>query len=230
MQYWKNLSKTKRNCLVVLITNIVFLIIVTKTRNAWLATIILLVLYGFLKDRKMLVIFFVVGLCSLATPQVQERLHDIVGKQQDRAYQGLNSWDWRREMWKSSFPLIQERPWFGYGLTTFQPMSAKFSNVGQNGAHNVYLELMFESGIGGVLSFLVLLIAPAIWFFKRMQEEADKEYSKMLCLVGAYIVAYAVSCVADNMLYYLVLNWYVWFFISLMMIGYQLRQKEVKIR
>ena len=36
----------------------------------------------------------------------------------------------------------------------------------------------------------------------------------MYAFVLSYIMGYLITCIADNLLYYLVLNWYFWFFIG----------------
>jgi O-antigen ligase len=225
--YGSQIGRFKKNGILLLIANIIFLIIATKTRNAWLAAFVLFAIYGFLRNRRLLIVLLLLGTCSLALPPVQERVRDLFCNQQERTYRGVNSWDWRIEMWKSSFTMIKERPVFGYGLTTFVPYSSKFSNNVNMGAHNVYIELLFESGIGGMLSSFILYCVAAFWFFRRMKIEHNLLFSKVLCISGAYVTSYILVSMADNMLYYLVLNWYVWFFIGLMMQGQLLREKEI---
>ncbi|MCR4336919.1 MAG: O-antigen ligase family protein [Candidatus Omnitrophica bacterium] len=202
----------------ILMLNMIVLLIATKTRNAWVACFGGFFIYGWFKDQKFLLVLFLFVVGLLLIPPVQERVMTVVSKSQSSDYQGINSWEWRREMWKSSLPRIAERPLQGYGLTSFKPMSEQFSDVGRNmGAHNVYLEVLFETGIFGLLSFIALFLSPLIIFSKKMFQD-NQTSAKLAAILVGYIVSYMIICSADNLLYYLVLNWYVWFFLGLMLV------------
>jgi len=56
-------------------------------------------------------------------------------------------------------------------------------------------------------------------FFKNMIQSISQDQAKLWAIVVAYLFNYLIICSADNMLHYLVLNWYVWFFISLMLVS-----------
>ena len=208
-------NKTKINkifkyFLFILIVNVVLLIIFTKTRNAWFALILLSLFYGFVKDRKFLLILLLLLPLLFSIPAVQSRLISLKDKSD---YQGMNSWEWRINMWKSSLEPIKERPFTGYGLATFQSMSEDFSNVGKNGAHNTYLQTLFESGLFGLLAFLYLLLTPIYHLLNKIKE------SKLWTITIGYLLSYLIICFADNLSYYLVLNWYVWWFIGLILLS-----------
>ncbi len=206
-------------CMKIMIMAMLFLLVATKSRNAWIACAGIFMIHGFLKDRKLLLMLLLLIPLSLSLPQVRERLHSISsGEKQE--YSGLNSFEWRLRMWESSLPLIKQKPLHGYGLTSFKPMSVDFSNVGRNmGAHNAYLEILFETGLIGLISFLGLLISPLLIFFKNMRNAAGKIPSTLWGIGISYLISYMIICSADNLSYYLAFNWYVWFFIGLMLVS-----------
>ncbi len=202
-----------------LMFNMLVLLVATKTRNAWVAGIFGFLIYGFLKDKKVLMVLLLLIPLSFLSPQVRERTFSVVKNEKVNNYEGMNSFEWRLNMWKSSVPLILKKPLEGYGLTSFFPMSASFSNVGTNGAHNVYLETLFETGIFGLLSFIALFMAPLMFFFESMLRSRTAIEGQLWALVLSYVIGYMMICFADNLSYYLVFNWYVWFFIGLMMVA-----------
>lgn len=203
----------------VLMFNMVVLLIATKTRNAWIACLAGFSIYGFLKDRKLLLVLFLLLPLGLLVPSVKERVLTVVSDKQVIDYKGINSMEWRLRMWQSSLPLIEQRPLEGYGLTSFRPMSEQFSTVGANGAHSVYIELLFETGIFGLLSFISLFFAPLIVFWVNMNRSTDHKQAKLWAILIGYVISYIIICSADNMLFYLVLNWYVFFFMGLMLVS-----------
>lgn len=202
-----------------LMLNMMFLLVATKTRNAWLACFGVFFIYGLLKDRKLLLVLLLLIPLSLCVPQIHERVITVYDSKAE-GYAGVNSFEWRIRMWKSSLPKIAQRPLQGYGLTSFKPMSEQFSDIGRNmGAHNAYLETLFETGIVGLLSFLGLFISLLIFFFQNMTKASSQLQAKLWALILSYVISYMIICSADNLSYYLVFNWYVWFFIGLMLVS-----------
>jgi len=204
----------------ILMLNMLVLLIATKSRNAWLACISIFLIYGLLKDRKFLIMLFILLPLSLVVPQVQDRVMTVLQDKESNNYQGLNSFEWRLQIWKSSLSKIAQRPLQGYGLTTFKPMSEQFfSEKSGSGAHNAYLETLFESGIFGFLSFILLLLSPLKMFLNNMFTSLKPRQARLWAILAGYMISYMIICFADNLSYYLVLNWYVWFFIGLMLVS-----------
>jgi O-antigen ligase len=215
--------KLKRSAfwgILVLMINMVILLLATKTRNAWIASFGIFFIYGLLKDRKALLLLFLLMPALLVVPSVKERVVTVFNGKSSVDYQGVNSFEWRLRMWTSSFPVIARKPIQGYGLTSFKEMSPQFSEGRANmGAHNVYVETLFESGIIGLLALLGLFLNPLIIFFNNMRRAVDYRQAGLWAIVVGYMVSYILICSADNLSYYLVLNWYVWFFIAFMLIS-----------
>jgi len=216
--YWKFRPQTLW-AIRILMLNMLVLLIATKTRNAWIACFIGFSIYGYLKDKRFLFFLFLFLFLSFLVPQVKDRILTVFQDKESSDYQGMNSFVWRLHMWGSSLSMIEQKPLQGYGLDTFIPMSAQFSDVGANGAHNTYLQVLFETGIFGLLSFISLFLSPLIIFFKNMRKTANHSQARLWAILVGYVVSYIIICSADNLTYYLVFNWYVWFFIGMMMLS-----------
>ncbi|MCB9772148.1 MAG: O-antigen ligase family protein [Candidatus Omnitrophica bacterium] len=205
--------------------NMLVLIVAAKTRSAWLSALMVFFIYGWLKEKKIIVILLL--LCSLAalTPAVQDRVMTMMGSKGVENYEGENSFSWRLQAWGSAFPAIFKQPLHGYGLTSFRILSANFSNQGEAfGAHNVYVETWFEAGIFALISYCMLLFAPFWIFWQRMKESTDPTVSRLSALLASYVATYILICISDNLAYYLVFNWYYWFFVGLIMVALKLEK------
>ena len=138
---------------------------------------------------------------------------------------------WRFRLWESSVDSIKRRPFTGYGLGSFQELSADFFNLEKNGApaHNAYLELLFETGLIGLLSHLAIYFTVLKVFFSRIWRQT-KEKSIEATLLFSYVIGYIFVGVSDNTLYYLSFNWYFWFFVGLILQCIHLDEAHEKLQ
>ncbi len=63
-------------------------------------------------------------------------------------------------IWEGAMKIISEKPIIGFGPRTFSeifPLKEKFQDKGVGGWHNDFLQIYFESGIIGLISFMFLL-------------------------------------------------------------------------
>lgn len=201
-----------------LMIDILVLLIATKTRNAWVSLYAGFFIYGLLRERKTLMVLVILVPLVYFIPQVHARIATLQGNKIGD-YQGEDSLEWRKEIWEGSFQKIGERPLQGWGLGSFKYMSEEFSENKEMGAHNTYLEMLFECGFIGLASFVILFLNPLSLFFKSMCRTLSQTEGKVWAIMVGYIVSYMLICCADNLLFYLVFNWYVWFFIGLMLVA-----------
>jgi len=213
-----NFSPKARTAVKILIINALIILVLTETRSAWVALWGFLFLYGLIRNRRVLLLAILLPVLALAIPKVQERVVDLTHGNVAGGYRKLNSFAWRLEMWKTALPEAMKRPIGGWGLASFQPYSAKYftnKQVAGLGAHNAFLEQFFECGIIGLIAFISLFAYYIKHFYKLALLSTGKERDKYLILC-VYVVSYLVICFSDNLTYYLVFNWYFWFFLGLM--------------
>ncbi len=188
------------------------LLVLTKTRSAWIAAVAFFFAYGLFFKRRYLVYLLVGGACSLFIPEIGDRLIDLTqgGSEVISSKQTLNSFAWRVSLWTSALDAMEYVHYLqGYGLEAFFHNSPTFfaESGGANwGAHNVYMEIFYDLGLLGIGAFL--------WLYGRLLGTLKG----MLAFdrLGAFtlmfvIVEYLVVCASDNMLHYLSFNWYLWF-------------------
>ena len=133
------------------------------------------------------------------------------------SHERLNSAAWRMKLWQSAVPSIKKRFVLGYGLESFHQLSGEFFVLEPDGvpAHNVYVELLFETGVIGFITFLWIYLSILRTFVLRMLRFRAGPVSSESVILFAYVIGYLFVCVSDNMLHYLAFNWYFWFFVGL---------------
>lgn len=186
-------------------------LLLTQTRSAWLAMIVMFLIYGILAERSYLLYLFALVVLSLLIPSVQERVFDIFSGPSGTELpigESLNSYEWRKVVWLSSWDYIANKPFFGHGYDTFSYYFLDFFPLQEKehfDAHNAYVQIAFDMGFLGVISYLTIFILLIMRFMKFFKVDR-KGASLILGLIASYMVA----GYSDNMLFYLSYNWYFW--------------------
>jgi putative inorganic carbon (HCO3(-)) transporter len=197
---------------------LVVLLILTKTRSAWIAGGLLFLVYAIRVDRKFLAGFLLIPLLVVADPSVIDRLTDVTEPTEIDSFTQLNestrlnSYEWRQILWESAIPQIIEKPLLGHGLVSFKPSTPSFFPlVGPEGidGHNVYLQTSFEMGLVGVFAWVWLLGSVVRQILKGRRYDPPGVLIILWILIG-----YVLECYSDNMHFYLSFNWYFWFVIG----------------
>jgi O-antigen ligase len=200
-----------RKLAMVLIPVILGGILLTKTRSAWGATAIILVYYAFRWDRRFLLIFAAAPLIFVVQPELLDRLADLKSGNENYEFEKLNSFAWRLVLWESALHYARSNLVFGFGLASFNPLSPQFFPLemaeGEGAdAHSVYVEVLFEMGVIGLMAYLWIFVVLARQCASAWRvDHAANELAIIL------FVAYLIQSASDNMLHYLSFNWYFWF-------------------
>lgn len=194
---------------------LIFFLALTKTRSAWIACGVLFVFYAVWFDRRFLLVFVLAPILLLFDSSITGRLADLgEGTQTEELGRlneeiRLNSFAWREVLWQSAIPWIESRPTLGYGLQSFRQLSLDFFPLASSSgtdSHNLYVQVMFEMGVVGILA-LMWLVAALVWRL-ALGLKYDRD---AILVIGALLLAYLLEAYSDNMIYYLSFNWYFWF-------------------
>jgi len=203
-------SPGKRLGLTAYLCLLFFFLVLTQTRSAWAACFAGFCAYGLFFERRYLAYVVMVPLLALLIPGIQDRLVDLASGNDYVQYAQLNSFAWRRLMWESGLKWMQADHYlFGYGVASFKHYSPIFFPLSGNanfGAHNVYVQWLFEAGAAGLLAYLWCHVQLLRWL--KSMTAIDKLGAFVLMAV---VVEYLVVSWSDNVLAYLVFNWYFWF-------------------
>jgi O-antigen ligase len=207
------LSQVQRAMLFAYILVLVILLLMTKTRSAWLACALMFLGYALLFERRYLVYLIMAGAVGIFIPGVGDRLLDAVQGNSISSATQLNSFEWRTSIWESGLQWMTPVHYvYGYGLEAFKDLAPTFFSEANRvnwGAHNVYVQLFFDLGLIGILAFF--------WMYFQLMDRIRRLFA--FDRLGAYfslfvIVEFLVVSASDNMLDYLSFNWYLWFLLG----------------
>jgi O-antigen ligase len=209
-------SAAQKILVVPYVLNLLLILLATKTRSALIAFWLVLFIYGILKEKKYLFIVLLLTGALMMTPQVQERMSGLFSKSPSRLESNKNSFAWRMRLWGASMPLIKDRPVFGRGLGSFRIMAPEFFGGPRSGtlSHNVYVQLLFETGLVGLVGYLGFFLNLMFIFYAKIRDKT-KELSVASAILFSYLIGYLVVCYSDNVLEYVTFNWYYFFFLGL---------------
>ena len=186
----------------------------TQARSAWVGAVVLIVVYGLLINRSYLVVVVVAGLLAMTIPEVRERVLDLTRDNEVYTYSRLNSYAWRQYLWSSALATMSPLAYIvGNGYGYFWTNSISFfplaGGINWN-AHNVYVQLLLDTGAIGVAAYLSLYGLAIAYLWRT------RSLSRQVKVVTISLVAcFAVMSYSDNMLDYLVVNWNLWFMVGL---------------
>lgn len=199
-----------RKTLPVYMFMMVALLLMTKTRSAWLACFVFFMLYALLYERKYLIWIVLVPLMSLMIPEIRDRVTDLGQGYEVINYSKLNSYAWRELIWHDGLHWMMPSHYlFGYGLESFKFNSVDFFTMSSgkpNGAHNVFLQMFFETGLLGLLAYIWIYLKTA-----KLLLPFYKLNPLMIFIALMLLLEAAAESYTDNMLVYLSFNWYLWF-------------------
>jgi len=205
------LSASMRRAAFAYAVYLVFLLLLTTTRSAWLAMLLIMAGYSIVVDRRWLLPLLALP-ATLLIPGVSDRLSDLEFGTIDGGFTHLNSLAWRQVLWDDTFKWLANNPpgFFGYGLGSFQSYLPLFFSRGKGlngvGPHNAFLQIYFEMGIAGLASFVFLLATVAT----RLISGLGKDFAG--CFTGLMLcIGFVIVCYSDNLLGYLQFEWFFWF-------------------
>lgn len=183
----------------------------TYTRSAWIGFMITLLVMGFLRYRKLLVIAVVgIALAGFAAPSVareaQQRFGDLTSKSEAASQ---NSWTWRVNQWSAMIPYGSDRPLTGQGWdsytrltvrryghfdkrypTVLYPAYGVYSAVGFS-AHNDYVKDFVELGVPGVALLVLTLVGlvSTAWRARRVDGVAPLATMMVGCAIALMVIS-----------------------------------------
>src|SRR5262245_578705 len=206
---------------------IIILLLLTGARSPWLAAAIVIIVYASIVDRRYLLCFVLVPFIAYV-PGVEERLLDLESHNIAVGYERLNSYAWRQLLWQRTLDWLSADQsllsfFFGRGFGSFDYYFVPLVSRGGDdtstgiGMHNIYLQILFELGIFGLIGFL--------WIFVVLFKNLSKEYSRDKggsIIMMSLALSYLIVGYSDNLLDTLVVDWYFWFTMGMVCAWYRL--------
>ncbi|MDP3981887.1 MAG: O-antigen ligase family protein [Chlamydiota bacterium] len=186
-----------RWCMLSVFIVIVLLIgclLLSYSRGAWVGVFGGILLLGLLKDRKLIILIFLLFLPLLMSASMMERARGIINLE-DVSLQT------RLQTWKLAWEMFLAHPLIGQGLKSF-------SVIHQQGyVHNCLLQILAETGLLGLSAFAFVLIR----FFQKVLKSPDF----LICGIASGVFAICLHSLVDTHFYSLILATMTWLMIGL---------------
>ena len=195
-----------KKILIIFIGISTFLLFFTYTRSALACLVFFILIFGFLKYRKMLLIGALLFLTTYFLSDIfRERIWDLI------SLDPYGSIVWRFRLWMDVLPLSLWQPWLGYGLGAFEKLIEFYRgfSLGSLEAHNDYLKIFVENGILGLTTYFWLIIALLFKLFKILRKNINQEKIFSLGILVICISLFMASFF-DNILRTTALQWNLW--------------------
>ena len=186
------------------VVSILLCIVFTWSRGAWLAAIVIVLLFALIYSKKTLRYLFFFGFAipflSFVLPQSIVRRFGSIGDLAD------SSTTYRLYTWRGSWNAIQEYFWggVGYGNTAYETVYPRFAYAGMEAAehsHNLLLQLLFGVGIGGLLIFLAVLFLQFQMNLEYMRTAKDTASKWMVAAAICAVIGVLVMGLFDFVWY-----------------------------
>lgn len=184
-----------------------FILLLTFTRGAWLALLLVFFIIGSLKYRKMLVALTVFLLIIyVAVEPIRMRVNALY------EYNPNSSIEWRKGIWKDGIGIAKEKILGGHGTGTSQEilLETRGPESGSPDPHNDYLKMLIENGLIGVLTYILLIFSLIYKLARNYLAVKNIERKDLYLVLFAFSVAIFTMSFADNILRSTVLQWSFW--------------------
>lgn len=205
----------KRIVLGLVAGSLAFLLILTKTRSAWVGFAVACLVLPFFRlvhMKRMAIIVVIIAICGSAIIIGGSFLPYVT------AIAGIAD---RQIMWNNAWQIFKEHPIIGSGLNTFfvrymHIRNDEFKDKRGSYAHNCYLQMAAETGAIGLLAFIGMAIV-VIFTALRSFMITDSMFLKS-CIAGLVLgtTAYLVQSFFDTNLYSLNLAALFWMVIGVL--------------
>lgn len=213
------------------------ILIATLARGAWVGLAAAICFLGMFENKKILYIGVISSLIlSIALSHVMDMPVNILERLKSIfTFSNASSLD-RRVIWQAALRMIQDKPFFGHGLSTFMGIFPKYGKdyfYLKQGiipyAHNCYLQIAAETGIVGLLSFLGIIGTFLIHTVASLRNMKDRFSHAVLAGISAGIIVTLVHSLVDTNLYSLQLSVLFWVMLGVNA-GIQSNLKDVRAK
>lgn len=207
-------DRTKKNkygllCILMLIN-----IVMTGSRNAWLAFIVGALILGLIYSKKIIGILSCAGVIALLIPKMRGRLQEFTDMSQN---------DSRIKLYRTALKMIKDNPIWGVGngnyVAYYAPYTKRYPYLGfgikRYAVHNSYLKVFSELGIFGIGAFIGLVLFVLLkmkWLIKNLEYGRTKVF---FLGVMTSIICFFIMNIFDNLFFVPKAALYFWVLLAL---------------
>ena len=214
----KKRAPKKMAVLLILLAALALCLILTYSRGAWLSAGALVFFFGLVWDKRLWLSFLCIPfLLAFYHGGVTHRLLSIFYHSS-----ADTSVSMRMDMWLAALQMVGDHPMLGIGWGAFKFVYPVYNELIQQAgitifhAHNMYLNILAETGIAGFCAFFWLFFGAAVYAVRFLRLPGIQPQERAMALMtAASILAVAVSSFSDYDLFSTQISLTLWFLLGL---------------
>jgi O-antigen ligase len=198
-------QKPKEYWLIGSVGVITFCLLISVTRQAWLGFFVGAIFLVFFWNKKyfLLIPIFLVGVLLFASDNITERIHSFTNLK-DSSLQA------RVFLWKGGWEIFKDHPVTGCGYKCVDSVYSQYSDPSgwiahYRGLHSNIFQLLTDTGIVGLGTWICIWIAYFVEIFKRLRniatEASQNNSTGILMGASAAVLAFLVGGFFESNLY-----------------------------
>lgn len=203
-------QKKSKLILFALVVTLGICLVLTYSRGAWLSILAVIIVYGFLYNRKIFWFLLIVPFVLLiAKDALVERILSIANPTD-------TSSTLRLALWESTAAMIMDKPLLGIGWGAYWMVYPEYDFFLQDSgakifhAHNMYLNIAAEIGIPGLLVFLTLMIGHIRKGLFVMRHNNNRWITGLMLGIVAALLGLAVNGFTDYVMFNIQMSMLFW--------------------
>ena len=164
----------------------------------------------------MVILFMFVSFFPVLTNIIQERFSNLL-------FGEFDSHIVRLVLYQTAVKMFESSPLFGIGLGNFI-VSQDILEV--KGAHNVFLNILAELGLFGLLSFLAIQFFVLKNNLKFLRQERGGVSSSIALCCSLSIIGFLVAGLFDSLLHSFVISSYFWVIVAISLVATETKKVE----
>ena len=173
-------------------------LVLTYSRGAWISVLALVFYFGLVWDKRVWLLFLAVPLVlAFYHGGVVTRIMSLFANSED------TSISMRLDMWETTLEMIGDYPILGIGWGAFKYVYPVYYEPIQEAgitiyhAHNMYLDIMVETGIVGFILYMWFFFGN-VWYSLKYLAKKHSPFSDCLAMTaGATVFAITISGISD---------------------------------
>lgn len=203
-----------RILLLLVIPPVLWCLLKTQSRGAWLSFIVSLLCLFSIKSKKIFIIILILLIASpfIMPKNIRQRFSDF----STITTQGT-AWE-RTKLWQGAVQMVKEHPILGFGVNTYTKNFAEYKPKDYTDVkytHNSYLHMATEIGAVGLGIFIVFLFSLIIGSVGVIRKLQRGIYRDLYLGLLAGIVGFLCHCFVDTHLYSVTLATFLFLCLSL---------------
>lgn len=195
----------------------------TYTRGAWLGFMLVVLVLGVIRYRAFLIIAAIILATAYLTAEpFQTRLNEI------SHVSPYGSIQWRFDLWKDGFDYGQQRPVLGYGSGAADDVILKNrgERFGSVHPHNDYLKIFLESGIFGLVAYLLLIISLLSRLWRQYRQSSKPNIKTLIFLILVLCISIYATSAGDNVIRNTSMQWSLWVLLGGLFAAQKLKERS----